>query len=163
MLAGGETVCNFTGANALTAGDNLQGTWIHVCVTADRDGNGTIYVNGVTTTYGKAAADLNRDSDNLDNSGNWFIGRHGSTYMTGNVDEVAIWGAALSSSAVNAVYNAGTPFDLTSDRGDYDASSALKGYWRMDDGSGATVADSVGSNNGSLAADATFSTDTPPN
>tara|TARA_R110002167_G_scaffold292257_1_gene496928 strand:- start:292 stop:1053 length:762 start_codon:yes stop_codon:yes gene_type:complete len=165
VSGGNEIICNFAGGKGLDGtdgGDDLQGTWIHLCVTADRDGNGAIYVNGVTTNYGKSATALGREGDNLDNSGKWYVGKLGSNYVTGNIDEVAIWNVPLDSDAVNAVYNSGTPFDLTSDRGNYDNSSSLQGYWRMDDGSGLRVTDSVGSNDGTLTNDAAFSTDTPP-
>ena len=129
-IAGGNTVVNFTAGSAITS---LQNTWVHVCVTADRDGNGVMYVNGATT-LGKTAADMFEDTQNLNNDGSWHVGRIDSSYVTGLIDEVAIWNVALDADAVAAVYNSGKPFNLNNDRGSYDNSSALQGYWRMGNG-----------------------------
>ena len=152
-----RNLLSMTGAGAMTA---LQNTWVHCCITCDRDGQSGIYINGTTGTYGKALVSTTNGSDNQDNSGSWTIGKVDTSHTTGKIDEVAIWNVALDADAVTAIYNSGIPFDLGFDRGDYDNSSALQGYWRMNDGSGTTVVDSAGSNNGTLAGDATFSPDT---
>jgi hypothetical protein len=52
----------------------------------------------------------------------------------GSMDEIAIFNAVLDGDAVAAVYNSGKPFNLNNDRGNYDNSSALQGYWRMGNG-----------------------------
>tara|TARA_R100001082_G_scaffold99082_1_gene67624 strand:- start:273 stop:3149 length:2877 start_codon:yes stop_codon:yes gene_type:complete len=122
-----------SGATALTA---LQDSWIHVCVSGDRDGSYVMYVNGTTSTYGKAAATMANSSQNLDNSGPIYIGRYeaysGNQYATGWIDEVAIWNVALDADAVAAIHTAGRNYGLTTDTGNYDNSSALQAYWKMD-------------------------------
>jgi hypothetical protein len=159
LQGGGENICTHVGANNMTA---LQNTWIHICVSMDRDGNGGVYVNGTTTTYGKALHDLDADTQTLSNSGSWYFMRYGSSYTAGEMTDVAIWNVALDADAVTAVYNSGKPFDLTSDRGNYDNSSALQGYWKMNDGSGTTAVDSSGNgNDGTLTGGPTWSADTP--
>jgi len=156
---GGTAVINFTAGTAF--GSGLRNTWIHICLTADRDGNGVAYVNGATT-LGKAAFDISSNSSvNLTNTGNWRLGRHGSGYMTGKLDEVAIWNVALDSDAVAAIYNSGSPIDLRYDSGNYDNSDALQGYWKLNDSSGTIATDSAGSNDGTLSGDAIFNVDTP--
>ena len=133
-------------AFAITGGDVMDSflnTWVHICVTIDRDGNGVIYVNGVTTTYGATTDISSGSSYNLDNTGDLEIGAFGGSGMEGNMDEVAIWNVALDEDAVVAIYNDGKPFNLNNDRGNYDNSSALEGYWRMGNGSFDDIANGV--------------------
>ena len=158
LQGGGDDICTHVGSGNMTA---LQNTWIHICVSIDRDGNGAIYVNGTTDTYGKALHDLDYDTQTLNNSGSWYFMRHAGSYTAGEMTDVAMWNVALDADAVTAVYNSGKPFDLTNDRGSYDNSSSLKAYWKMNDGSGTTAVDSAGSNDGTLTGGPTWSTDTP--
>ena len=67
----------------------------------------------------------------------------------------------LNADHVAAIYNSGTPINLSEDSGDYDQSGKLAVYYKMDEGSGDTVADSAGSNNGTLTNGPTWVTDTP--
>jgi len=135
-IAGGTGVVDFTAGSAMTA---LENTWVHICVTADRTGNGTMYVNG-ETTLGKAAADMSEVDDqnltSLDNAGRWEVGRRDGVYSNGRVDELAMWDITLDEDAVSAIYNLGKPINLNSNRGDYGNALDLKGYWRMGDGGG---------------------------
>jgi len=84
--------------------------------------------------------------------------------IDGQIDEVAIWSAALSSDALTQIYNSGVPTDLSQDVGNYSSSSSLYSWWRMGDndgGSGSTVTDmGSGSNNGTVNG-ATFSSNLP--
>jgi len=62
-------------------------------------------------------------------------GSYAAIYMNGNMDEVAIWkDTVLDADAVAALYNSGTPIDLSSDSGNYDNSGDLTHWWRMGDG-----------------------------
>ena len=75
----------------------------------------------------------------------------------GLIDEVAIWSTPLSASDTAALYNLGSPTDLTS--------LSPNGWWRMGDndgGTGTTITDQgSGSNNGTLTNGPTFSTTVP--
>ncbi len=75
----------------------------------------------------------------------------------GLIDEVAIWSTPLSASDTIALYNSGTPSDLSS--------LSPNGWWRMGDndgGTGSTVTDQgSGGNNGTMTNGASFSTDVP--
>ena len=134
-VSGTETF-GLTGSSAL--GDDMQGQWIHVVAVTNRAGNEYIYVNGSTDHHGASAASSN-DSANFDNTGDILIGKSttdSSSYaFGGEIDDVAIFNVALDAAAVSAMYNDGRPFDLNNDRGNYDNSSALQGYWKMFDGS----------------------------
>jgi len=80
-----------------------------------------------------------------------------SRAYNGLIDEVAIWSTPLSASDTAALYNSGSPTDLTS--------LSPNGWWRMGDndgGTGTTVTDQgSGGNNGTLTNGPTFSTDVP--
>ena len=147
-----------TAGSAITS---LQNTWVHICLTCDRDDKANLYVNGATT-LGFANYTAENSSTNLTNTGEWRFGRHGSNYMTGNIDEVAFWNVALDSDAVVSLYNGGIPFNpLDSNRGNYDNEANCVGHWGFGEGSGTTTADSRGNNAGTLSGDALFSEDTP--
>lgn len=79
----------------------------------------------------------------------------GTSPFPGLIDEVAIWDAALSEAAALEI---GTKaIDLTIDWGNYTNSGDLQGYWRMEEGTGSTVADSsTNSNTGALKNSPTF-------
>ena len=149
--------------------------WYNIVATMNHTGSATqsvraIYANGgdnVTTgdwnTGNHHAAFVGNAQDDV------FVGAFMnsssviSNPMTGNVTDVAIWNTVLDADAVTAVYNSGEPFDLNDDNGDYDNSSALVAYWRMDEGTGTTINDNHtgGSEDGALVADASFSEEYP--
>ena len=146
-----------------SGGGDLEGTWVNVIVSCDRDTNLKLYVNGDTSTYGGTHT-VDSSSGNFNNNGTLNFAcqtNAGASSLNGNITDIAIWNVALDADAADAVYNSGKPFDLRFDRGNYDNSSALQGYWRCNDGSGSTVKDEVGSNDGTLINDAAFSTNTP--
>ena len=128
---GGNNTASGAGATALTA---LQDSWIHTCVTGDRDGNYAIYVNGTTSTYGKSAAAMSNDTQNLDVDAVLLIGKYdlsSEKHANGLIDEVAIWNEALPADAVAAIHTAGRSHDLTTNTGNYDEwTDNLTAYWR---------------------------------
>ncbi|SVD56164.1 uncharacterized protein METZ01_LOCUS409018, partial [marine metagenome] len=87
------------------------------------------------------------------------IGSRGSGgyWLDGQVDEVAIWGKALTASEISAVYNSGNNLDLLSNSGDYTSSGDLEGYWDFNEGSGSTVTDVSGNGNNGVIYGATWS------
>jgi hypothetical protein len=79
------------------------------------------------------------------------------THWSGNVDEVALFTTSLSASEVTDLYNSGVPTNLTDEVG-------LANWWRMgdnDSGTGTTVTDQAGSNNGTLTNSPTFQENVP--
>ena len=139
------------------------GNWYHVLIA----GNGTttsIYLNGNSTALASASDTTNYQAAPL-TLGKYF-GNNSYTW-NGLIDEFAVWNACLDGDDANAIYNSGTPNDLTN-AASYNTSrtSNLVGYWRMGDGteagSGTTVYDMSGnSNDGTLVNGPTFSTDVP--
>ena len=69
--------------------------------------------------------------------------------LEGELDEVSLWTVELSQSDVTAIYNSGTPTDLSSS-----GISGLINWWRNGDPTGTaaypTIVDQVGSNNGTM-------------
>ena len=132
-----QAVASTNNAINNTAGTELDAlglNWIHVVLTMNRDGNGKLYVNGSTSTYGISMSAQN-DTQNLNNTGSIYIGARsdGNLDFPGKIDEVAIFNGSLSETSVATIYNEG-PFDLNYDRGNYTNSSNLHGYWRMGNG-----------------------------
>jgi hypothetical protein len=83
-------------------------------------------------------------------------------YWNGKMDELAVWDEALTYAEATALYNSGTPIELTSDSGNYASSANLQGWWRMEENTGTTVADSSSnSNTGTLVNGPTFDSSTP--
>jgi len=134
-------VANNGGTNSITTGstDINTGSWVHVAVTCNSSAY-SLYVDGSPETL-----------TNSNNDGTWFgdfsltnlsIGRQirstiSALPFNGNIDEVAVWDSALSSSQISTIYNSGTPSDLSS--------LSPKAWWRMGDGleanSGTTIYD----------------------
>tara|TARA_R110000765_G_scaffold47277_1_gene97219 strand:+ start:1977 stop:2684 length:708 start_codon:yes stop_codon:yes gene_type:complete len=76
--------------------------------------------------------------------------------LTGNLDEIALWkGTSLSSGQIATVYNSGVPADLSGESG-------LIAYWRFEEGTGTSAADSSeNSNTGTLINGTAWDTDVP--
>jgi len=141
-----------------TAVTSDQGSWIHVGFTYDGSKSDTgikIYRNGTrvddTNYSGFTYVGMSATSAPFE------IGRQGSIYSQGLIDEVAIFNSELSSADVTAIYNSGLPADLSS--------YSPVGWWRMGDndgGTGTTITDQgSGGNDGTLTNGPTFSTDVP--
>ena len=150
--------------------------WINLLVTcenADPTGSGkspmVMYLNGSQAGATTSITGANHTAFTIGNDlmAGCFNNNNAAVGLpiAGKISDFAIWEAALDADAVEVVYNSGKPFDLTLDRTTgvkvYDNASDLVSYYKMNDGSGTTVVDSMGNSNGSLVADATFSAVTP--
>jgi len=134
------------------------GTWYHVAYTFSGGSSGTFtyYLNG--SSIGTISFTWTSDSSSYEPM---HIGglKNGSNLhqnpTNGKLDELALYSSTLSASDITAIYNSGAPADQSSD-------SNLVAYWRMEEGSGTSVADSSSnSNTATLNNGPTFSTDTP--
>jgi hypothetical protein len=74
------------------------------------------------------------------------------------MNDLAIWSSALNDNNITAIYNSGTPTDLTTAAGNYNQQGNLVGYWKMEDN---TNDSSSNSNNLTLYGDTTYSSSTP--
>ena len=138
-----------------------EGSWIHVAMTYDGTGGSTAY-NGMKLYLNGSA--LSTSS----NSGGGYTAMHNTTtdvwigganfvpdYANGKIDEVAVFSSELTSTQVSNIYNNGAPTNLSSE-------SNLVGYWRMEENTGTTVADTSGNGHtATLNNSPTFSTDVP--
>ena len=101
--------------------------WVHVVFTQDDSSNAQfMYVNGVVDQ------DETRDFD-MDMAGTTYIGKlspSSSHIHQGNISEIAIYDTALSASQVKTLYNGREPYNHKEGI----ASSNLKAWWRMGDG-----------------------------
>ena len=123
-----------TGDNAISPNE-----WNHIVYTRSRTGSGThkIYVNGEQQTLVTDAdyTFTNNTSDKV-----IAAGVSGGQLFIGEIDEVRIWNTALDSTQIRENMN----LPLT------DNEAGLVNYWQFNDGSGTTLSDAVGSNNGKL-------------
>jgi len=101
--------------------------WSHIVLTNDGS-TSTIYINGVSVQ----TADTSGETINISSSAVARFGRViTGNYFTGNLSEAAIYDKALSASQVKTLYNGREPYNHKEGV----ASSNLKGWWRMGDGS----------------------------
>jgi len=131
-----------------SSGTINDGNWHHVLGVNDQT-NLKIYVDGsLSASNTDGSAGIVGTSDTRIGA-RW----NNSLYMSGNIDEVAIWNNDQSANA-STIYNSGTPNDLTS--------LSPLAWWRFEEGSGTTAADSgTGGNTGTLVNGTAFSADVP--
>jgi len=143
----GSTVVNYNTTPS-------AGQWYHVAYT--RSGTtGTIYLNGTNVASGTDSANYSMSNPSP------RIGAPPSgvtaQYVNGLVDEVSVFGSALSASNITSIYNSGVPNDISS--------LNPLAWWRMGDndgGTGTTITDQgSGGNDGTLTNGPTFSTTVP--
>jgi len=136
----------------------LDGNWHHFALSYDasRAANQRfqVYIDKVLLTN----LGFNGPTSLASASNDLLIGdRDGvHTHFSGNVDEVALFTTSLDATQVAALYD-NLPTDLTGHAG-------LANWWRMgdnDSGTGTTVTDQAGSNNGTLTNSPTFQEDVP--
>jgi len=152
------------------SGNSASG-WKHVVITTINQGGTNkpikkMYIDGsliATETSGSIDGD---DQDAFVATQNIYVGAWNSegsagNYVTGKMNDVAIWSVALDDDAVTAIYNSGSPTDLTTNSGNYDNSGNLVGYWKFEENTGTTASDSAGSSDGSLENGASYDSDTP--
>ena len=110
--------------------------------------------NGGTGNYGTLA------------SGGGRLFMHNSNGYTGDYDNTHIahmgfWNVSLNGNQLDALFNSGDIFDWTTNKGNYNVASNLQEYFKMDEGSGTTLANSGNGGNASLASGSgTWDTDT---
>jgi hypothetical protein len=129
VKVGASEIMNLVCTTAVNAGE-----FNHVVMSCDRSESSTglkYFLNGNAINSGAASA------TNIDNTGDFHVGRFGSDYAEDGtiLDEIGIFNVALDADAASAIYNNGSPLNLRFDQGNYDNSSALQAYYRMGNGS----------------------------
>ena len=128
-----------------------DGNWTHLAMTWNTSADELKgYVNG--SQVGGTQSSLGTWSGTSDTC---FIGRNtfaDDSYFKGYIDEVSIFDEVVS---ISGLYNSGNPTDVS-------GLSDLIGYWKMEEGTGTSIADSSGTGNtGTLVNTPTWSTNTP--
>ncbi|MCH8330176.1 MAG: T9SS type A sorting domain-containing protein [Bacteroidetes bacterium] len=130
--------------------------WTHFALVADSvAGEIRFYVNGVLEHdtvwngiyYGNITSDLLIGCYYKSDGGGYI------RYFDGRIDEVSVWGRALSAEDILETMNCGLNVSQQTD---------LIGFWDLDDGSGTTTVDQTSNgNDGTLISGPTWSTDVP--
>jgi hypothetical protein len=154
--SGGGPGITVPGTVAIAGYTLSTSTWYHMAVTMVSGGFNT-YINGALESpadqgSGVTIANVNTP---ITIAAKNMVGSEPSGFVNAIIDEVAIFDATRDLSEIQAIYNSGTPTDL-SDEDD------LVGYWRMEENTGTTVADSSSnSNEGTLTNSPTWSSTVP--
>ena len=113
----------------------VDGLWHHVVVTYDGSESASgvkFYVDGVEDTLTQTLIDNLSGNSVNDPTVDFKIATAprygGNDFYNGNIDELAIWNTALTSSDITDIYNLGNPADLTS--------LSPVSWWRMGDPNG---------------------------
>ena len=127
--------------------------WHHWLVYIDHTApsNCVLHVDGSVVTTSTTATNGSLDAY----STALRIGGDGdSEFFAGNIDEFAVFTGDKTANS-STYYNSGTPTDLSGESG-------LVGYWRMEEGTGTSVADSsTNSNAGTLVNGPSWDTEIP--
>jgi hypothetical protein len=135
-----------------TANTLDTGAWVLCVITADRDGNATLYVDGYTEYTGSIAAGSAYD---VTNASFLYVAHNntsGARQYVGSLDEVALWkGTLLSQSQVRGLYDSrnGGGGGGGSTFADLATALAPTAWWRLGEASGTTAADGRGVQDGS--------------
>jgi len=78
--------------------------WHYFVATVDRDDYLKVYLDGTYVTQTDISGD---DGKTLDTANNLFIGKYGSGYVNGTIDEVKMYNYTLSAEQINVSYQAG--------------------------------------------------------
>ena len=130
------------------------GAWHHAVMTVTHSNSGTptsgtsiakLYIDGEErSSSGTVSTTTITNATDYGTIGKYHIG--GDSHISGMtqtggspgyhfdglITEVSTWNTALSSSEVEAIYNLGTPIDLSQNNGGYGASSSLTAWWRTE-------------------------------
>jgi|GEM_PF-1902381 len=121
-------------------------TWTHIAVTYDVSGNYQFYVNGSADGNGTSLQTFTLSNAVTIGSN----GTPGAESYTGSIDDLRVYDNALSSGEIEAIYNGGNGTQG-------DSASGIHAWWKFDDGTGFTAADSSGNSyDGTLGGSTTW-------
>jgi len=111
------TIADNSGYVEITSNDTINdGKWHHIAVTANRDGNATMYIDGSIQTNTKSISGIG----DIDHTNDLFIGTNKSAgqFWNGSIDDVRIYNKVLSLAEILAIYNSGDGLDELSANAD---------------------------------------------
>ena len=146
---------SLSGGGLCTTATYTDTDWHHYVGVADGT-NLKIYVD--TKLVASSAQTIT--SSEIKNAGR--IGNTMSRFFSGTIDDVRVYNRALSENEITDLYRMSMALENTSalqPQGIGNLNSGLTGYWKFDDGSGSTAADSSGNGNtGTLVNTPTWTT-----
>jgi hypothetical protein len=104
--------------------------WYHLAGVFESDTSRKLYVNGVEEAAGTDNVTFNNSANNRVNMGRHFFS---SSFLNGKLSDVRVWNTVRTAQQIADNYNK----RLIGNE------SGLVGYWKLDKGSGTTVADST--------------------
>ena len=152
-LGGGSGASNFDGAGnnyaTCITPNNTISTGNKYHIVGYRNGREMgIYINGESACQDTTAIATGQliQATNADVAIGYFPSF--GQYVNGQIDEVAIWkNDTLTVDEITALYNSGNGLDAAVDSGNYNASSTLAAYWKMNEGTGSSTTDSSANSN----------------
>ena len=132
---------NFDFDQMTTSGLNLQtGRWYHVAA-VNSNGTRTLYLNGIAQTLGGTPLTVQANTNPVCLGADYLV--ENNRFFAGMLDEVRIWKQALSGAVVsNWMYREVDPT--------HPAAANLVAYYKLNDGTGTSAADSAGTHAGML-------------
>jgi len=139
--------------------------WKHFAATFTKNSgsNSTlaVYVDGSAVSMSSiAVSEADHSSWSPLSAQTFYIGGETTPYV-GHLNDVGIFNTDLAANAITEIYNSGDPADLKTDTGNYNNSSNLVGYWKLEENTGTTAFDSAGVNHGTLEGDPQWDNDVP--
>ena len=122
-------------------------TWYHIVVTYSNTSDAIVfYLNSTAHVVSEASFTITGSYITIPaNTGRDVrigFGYEADDYFNGKMRQVGIWDAALSAAEVTAIYNNGRTLDLSTAYGGYAKQGDLQAYWKMDEATGSSFADS---------------------
>jgi hypothetical protein len=128
------------GSSVIAQAPITYGVWTHLALSYDGT-TARLYVNGLLASSVAGAYAVN-PSVPLGIGAGTYDGSTWQQYFPGSLDEVAVYGSALSSARIQAHYLVGRSYKDTV------LDSGPAGYWRLGETSGTTAADVLGASPG---------------
>ena len=127
--------------------------WNHILVSVDRSdaSNSGMWVNGVAMTL--ATETESGIAVDLDNTGDFTMGKSGTGFMNGQITDVSIWNVGMGASFVNTVDDLrdGTSGVGNATPADLSTKSGITAWYRMgDDDEFPTIKDKIGTADGTM-------------
>ena len=159
MQSNGYAIQNYTATGGI--GDEA---WTHLAYANNKGNPGTfdIYINGAVDNTSELGTLYSANQGFFHNIETKFrLANYGSDYGNCIIHDYAMFSSYLDANNAAAIYNSGTPINLSEDSGNYDNSENLVVYYRLNEGTGTEAGDSAGENPGTLTNGPTWTDNTP--
>ena len=159
IQSNGYAVQNYTATGGI--GDEA---WVHLVYANSKGNPGVfdVYINGSADTTSELGTLYSAHQGFFHNIETTFrLANYGSDYGNCIIHDYAMFSSYLDANNAAAIYNSGTPINLSEDSGNYDNSENLVVYYRLNEGTGTEAGDSAGENPGTLTNGPTWTDNTP--